>query len=232
LAKLRSHNDLTLDILDSVTTSLGKELRRFRDHTCSAYATRELEREYHARLRREAKSGGMKQSGNAGNIRIVANPVPSDVVTNSSQSNTHPSSAQNSGNTVAETPNRLGIGVANPTPPVTAANSVEPNAITNRSQLNITEVNAQNPSPIPVPNRPSIGRRPKTFNLNTYKFHSVGDYVSTIRKYGTTDSYTTEIVSKPLVAANATVLICVICLDSAGRIGASFTQILVLAHQP
>lgn len=37
-------------------------------------------------------------------------------------------------------------------------------------------------------------RRPKTFNLQTYKFHSLGDYVKTIRRYGTCDSYSTEIV--------------------------------------
>jgi hypothetical protein len=35
----------------------------------------------------------------------------------------------------------------------------------------------------------------KKFNLNTYKSHSLGDYVRTIRMYGTTDSYSTEPVS-------------------------------------
>jgi hypothetical protein len=38
-------------------------------------------------------------------------------------------------------------------------------------------------------------RRPKTLNLNTYKHHALGDYSATIRKYGTTDSYSTEPVS-------------------------------------
>jgi hypothetical protein len=41
------------------------------------------------------------------------------------------------------------------------------------------------------------GRQFKTINLQTYKFHSLGDYVSTIKKFGTTDSYTTAIVSSP-----------------------------------
>jgi hypothetical protein len=35
-------------------------------------------------------------------------------------------------------------------------------------------------------------RRPKTLNLNTYKFHALGDYANTIREFGTTDSYSTE----------------------------------------
>jgi hypothetical protein len=37
--------------------------------------------------------------------------------------------------------------------------------------------------------------RTKTFNLQTYKYHALGDYVDTIRRYGTTDSYSTEVVS-------------------------------------
>jgi hypothetical protein len=40
-----------------------------------------------------------------------------------------------------------------------------------------------------------ITRKRKIFNLNTYKTHSLGDYVRTIRMYGTTDSYSTEPVS-------------------------------------
>ena len=44
----------------------------------------------------------------------------------------------------------------------------------------------------------SNGRKPKTFNMNTIKLHSLGDYVSHIRAYGTTDSYDTSIVSRAL----------------------------------
>jgi hypothetical protein len=35
-------------------------------------------------------------------------------------------------------------------------------------------------------------RRAKTFNLDTYKYHSLTDYMKHIRQYGTTDSYSTE----------------------------------------
>jgi hypothetical protein len=41
----------------------------------------------------------------------------------------------------------------------------------------------------------SNGARTKKFNLSTYKFHAMGDYVRTIRFFGTTDSFTTQIVS-------------------------------------
>jgi hypothetical protein len=35
----------------------------------------------------------------------------------------------------------------------------------------------------------------KTFNLQTYKYHALDDYAQTIRQLGTTDSYSTSIVS-------------------------------------
>ncbi|KAG2737310.1 hypothetical protein P692DRAFT_20883715, partial [Suillus brevipes Sb2] len=41
----------------------------------------------------------------------------------------------------------------------------------------------------PLPRQP---RRKKSFNLNTYKMHALGDYVTSIRRFGTTDSYSTE----------------------------------------
>lgn len=39
------------------------------------------------------------------------------------------------------------------------------------------------------------GRQPKGFNMCTIKLHSLGDYVSTIRLYGTTENYSTGTVS-------------------------------------
>lgn len=42
--------------------------------------------------------------------------------------------------------------------------------------------------------RKGVGHKVK-FNLTTYKLHALGDYVSTIRQRGTTDSYNTQTVS-------------------------------------
>jgi hypothetical protein len=39
---------------------------------------------------------------------------------------------------------------------------------------------------------PTPARKPKTFNLCTYKFHALGDYPTSIRMFGTTDSYSTQ----------------------------------------
>ena len=65
------------------------------------------------------------------------------------------------------------------------------------------------------------GRQPATLSLSTYKFHALGDYVSTIKQYGTTDSYTTAIVSKPLRGLRSTRgLLVTNAVVTAGRIGA------------
>ncbi|KAI3997994.1 hypothetical protein K525DRAFT_275768 [Schizophyllum commune Loenen D] len=45
------------------------------------------------------------------------------------------------------------------------------------------------PADIPVPKT----RKAKTLNLSTYKFHALGDYVRSIKLYGTTDSYSTQL---------------------------------------
>ncbi len=42
--------------------------------------------------------------------------------------------------------------------------------------------------------QPTRGKRKKAFNLNTYKNHSLGDYLETIKRFGTVDSYSTESV--------------------------------------
>jgi len=108
------HTDQTLEILDDVTAELGAEFREFSRKTCSAFDTRELQREMEARKRRrEKKADGKNAPENAS---------------------------------------------ANPTE--------QPN-----------------------------GPRPRKFNLQTYKYHSLGDVANTIRRFGTTDSFSTEPVS-------------------------------------
>jgi hypothetical protein len=42
---------------------------------------------------------------------------------------------------------------------------------------------------------PGTAKKRKEFNLNTYKYHSIGDYPTVIRRMGTTDNWTTQIVS-------------------------------------
>jgi hypothetical protein len=53
LAKIRLHTEPTLSCMESVTTLLGKELRRFLATTCAAFKTTELEKEAAARGRQQ-----------------------------------------------------------------------------------------------------------------------------------------------------------------------------------
>ncbi|KAL1671172.1 hypothetical protein EV122DRAFT_295608 [Schizophyllum commune] len=48
------------------------------------------------------------------------------------------------------------------------------------------------PAPAPAPT-PAAARKARPLNLATYKFHALGDYVQTIRLFGTTDSYSTQL---------------------------------------
>ncbi|KAG2028759.1 hypothetical protein BDR03DRAFT_882737 [Suillus americanus] len=49
------------------------------------------------------------------------------------------------------------------------------------------------------PNAGSGGRKTKKFNLNTYKFHAMGDYLQSIQLFGTVDSFTSQIVGEFLL---------------------------------
>ena len=40
----------------------------------------------------------------------------------------------------------------------------------------------------------SSGPKRKTLNLQTYKYHALGDYANTIREWGTKDNYTMQLV--------------------------------------
>jgi hypothetical protein len=73
MAKFRIHNNLTLAILDATTVSLGRKLRAFRDTTCPAFATKELCREYNARIRRDAKKAASNPPANQGTSNPPAN---------------------------------------------------------------------------------------------------------------------------------------------------------------
>ena len=50
---------------------------------------------------------------------------------------------------------------------------------------------------------PNQSRKVKNLNLLTYKFHALGDYVHTIRMFGTTDSFSTQLVcARPYTSAS------------------------------
>lgn len=134
LAKLRMHNDITLNVMDAVTISLGDELRHFSHVTSAAFETRELGREYSARMRRKARGVANRSSG--------------------------------------------------------TASLAAPSSSSHATQSIVNAIIEPGSASAPV-------RKQVKFNMNTYKTHSFPDYVMTIRRFGTTDSYSTEPVSLP-----------------------------------
>ena len=55
LAKLRQHNDTTLQLLEDATAALGTQIRRFARTVCPAYETRQLPGDVAAEGRRRAR---------------------------------------------------------------------------------------------------------------------------------------------------------------------------------
>jgi hypothetical protein len=48
----------------------------------------------------------------------------------------------------------------------------------------------------------NIGARSRKFNMETAKLHFLGDYAESLRKYGTTDGYSSTIVSSLVPGSN------------------------------
>ena len=68
-------------------------------------------------------------------------------------------------------------------------------ACSRRQKKKKVSKNLPNPSPLaPAPSTatPSAGTKKKLFNLILIKLHALGDYVKTIKTFGTTDSYSTQ----------------------------------------
>jgi hypothetical protein len=147
LAKLRTHTDSTLRILDETTISIGAEFRAFAAKTCASFDTRELSREMEARKRRSLKKEREKSGLNTSGDQATSN-AQSDVSGNETTFNGQV-------------------------------------ATNNQSALNGTAAPGSKSHP---------GPRRKNFNLKIYKYHCLGDYANTIRRCGTTDSFSTELV--------------------------------------
>jgi hypothetical protein len=85
---------------------------------------------------------------------------------------------------VSSSNTNIPVSTAQPTPSTANANATA------------TTSNAS-PTASPTPaasSSTSASRKLKTLNIFTYKFHSLGDYVRTIRLFGGTDSFSTQLV--------------------------------------
>jgi hypothetical protein len=153
--------------MDNTTIMLGHKLRAFQQMTCSAFQTRELRREMDARVRRQAKNK-TKQRG--------------------SWSGRHPTEE------VATTPVNHKAGSSSKKHNTSSNSPSHSNSCASVVEFPTSSSELQQRA-LPEKPRRDATRQPKGFNLNTYKFHALGDYTAAIRQFGTTDSYSTEIVS-------------------------------------
>jgi hypothetical protein len=88
-------------------------------------------------------------------------------------------------------------------------------------------VSQNHPMPAGSEKKPLMKPKVRYFNLLTYKLHALGDYLETIKHFGTTDSYSTQIVSlrfflvytEPLISCHT------------GRARPSISQALLSADQ-
>jgi hypothetical protein len=180
LAKLRLHTDTTLDTMDQLTRIFGSKLREFAKKTCSAYKTRELKKEVDARNRRHTKRStkakvkfGGPHSATSGNAQTEMALLTLPAGVGDAQDQQEEQTSRSTG---AASDTRTCPGPSRQT-----GCTVKPNTEAN-STVN--------------------GRKMKQLNLNTYKYHAMGDVVHTIRRYGTTDSYSTEPVCSCYCAAS------------------------------
>jgi hypothetical protein len=209
------HSDFTLDILDSETRSFGQQLRDFNNKTCPAFTTRELPREYAARIRRTSKKPiaaahaprHEPEGVDHGPLQVQV-PVPTPWIVPTSQfSNTSESARTQAGNSMIVPPAIIPTHIRDPFAQSTAflgqpypdiqISQVHPSAVASITGGAPPASAHRRTAGVSHSVRPTKeSRQLKSLNLNTYKIHALGDYVLAIRTYGTTDSYSTETVSR------------------------------------
>lgn len=153
------HTEITLDVMDAVTVSLGQALRDFQAKTCSVYDTHELQRETTSRRKRQEKAAAAakdsKQTEEPVHPSEDAQPIDAP----------DPKSAEGAQlNNVGTTPSQ---------PPTMATKKRKRTTKSSR-----TAPQCDGSDPVMLSDR--LSRLKKPLNLNTYKNHSLGDYTEAI----------------------------------------------------
>ncbi len=126
---------------------------------------------------------------------------------------------------------RRTVDVASAVPKLAAKDTAGATEPSNDSRA---AANSANSSSAPVPEKSvskpkkAAGRLRRALNLNTYKDHSLGDYVETIRQYGTVDSYSTELVNN----WSTSLLLNIAYSSPLDRIRAPFPKIAISEDKP
>ncbi|KAI0259134.1 hypothetical protein BC834DRAFT_974518 [Gloeopeniophorella convolvens] len=167
-AKLRIHTDQTLTVFESVTTALGKVVRKFAATICQDYKTVELRREISARGRLEARMAAKK---------VADAPPPADAALEPAHG-VEP--AQDAITTTVTTATTTATTTA-AAPATALATTASTTASTAVTATTATAKKKKTPA------------KDKQFKVHhTYKFHRLGDYPASIRTFGPSDNYSTQ----------------------------------------
>ena len=164
LTKLWMHSDSTLHLLEELTTEFGQLIQQFCDLTCSQFKTVELSWETATRKRRGAKQQPAAAAVLQSSSKLAPASNPNVQVGMPSSSMT---STSDNLNVTASAPLHSGTRIPLVTP-----------------SINHSQGQPSGPSP----------ENKKGLNLSIVKLHFLGDYVRHIRLFGTTDSYSTQLV--------------------------------------
>jgi hypothetical protein len=185
LAKLRIHTDSSLTLLEKLTVEFGQLLRKFRDITCSTFSTVELRnrREIHTKstgnelsafptsvnalIQGTGPAAPATSSEAAARSRLATQHLKDPLAAEGCDSENSPAQAEKLLAGTGKYAFKLGLYFS----VCDAASEQSRGSRTTRS-----------------------GRKPMVLNLHTIKLHFLGDYVQHIRTFGTTDSYSTQLV--------------------------------------
>ncbi|KAG6905263.1 hypothetical protein DXG01_003803 [Tephrocybe rancida] len=174
LAKLRMHTDITVNLLEGVTVSLGELFREFVGSTCTVYATYELPRELDARVRKETRKKDKHSHTKTSH----------DMQAKQAEAPGH-----SNGPHLSMVNSLPGASTSTTTANISSKPMYVPVLVGNVKGLNTFY---RGESTKEAETMKQLTKRKKTFNLSTYKFHALGDYPAMIKQYGTCDSYSTE----------------------------------------
>ncbi|KAG5638429.1 hypothetical protein H0H81_012646 [Sphagnurus paluster] len=181
LGKLCLHTETTLQWLDQCTTDLGQRLRKFESETCSHYDTRELPKEAQARVRHQTRNAATAQQ------EVPSTSTPATSTRGRGRGRASRGRGRGRGasaNTSLDSPaDEISNTTTLPSPvPSASAQPIPTAASTSAQPATLTPINQPSSS---------AGNK-KKLNLHLIKLHALGDYVSFIRRFGTSDSYSTQ----------------------------------------
>ncbi|KAJ3539624.1 hypothetical protein NMY22_g4649 [Coprinellus aureogranulatus] len=199
-AKLRLHTEASLAVLDDLTTQFGEQSRNFLRLTCAEFQTKELKREYEARKRREARAKANLQGKSSskagkssasrpsqrisgGSVGPLASASPNLQTISREAAFSPPGSIPTATTPAPNSEGNLTAGAPNTSDRLPASTNagVEQATAAIRQNADLPESDS------------SSGRKPQTWSLRTSKFHGLGDVVAYIRRFGSTDSYSTQL---------------------------------------